>query len=137
MQSNRIEAAGYLVSKPELRYLPSGMKVANVKMGESHSYMGSDGSMQTQTNWHSLCFYDDLADVAMKYEKGNNVFVEGRIEQRRVTPKGERPRTVHEIFVRSSHLIAQPGSPNGKPKEASETVPQEAEPGAQDDWPVA
>jgi single-stranded DNA-binding protein len=56
MQRNRIEAAGYLVSKPELRYLPSGKKVANVKMGESHSYMDSSGSMETQTNWHSLCF---------------------------------------------------------------------------------
>lgn len=127
MQRNRIEAAGYLVSKPELRYLPSGMKVANVKMGESHSYMDSNGSMETQTNWHSLCFYDDLADVAMKYEKGNNVFVEGRIEQRRFTPKGGRTRTVNEVVVRSSHLIAPPQVSNGQPTEAEVTAPQEAE----------
>ena len=30
MQMNRIEIAGFLASRPEIRYLPSGTKVANV-----------------------------------------------------------------------------------------------------------
>jgi single-stranded DNA-binding protein len=32
MQMNRIEIAGFLGSRPEVRYLPSGTKVANVRL---------------------------------------------------------------------------------------------------------
>ena len=34
MQQNRFQVAGYLAATPELRYLPSGMKVANARLGE-------------------------------------------------------------------------------------------------------
>jgi single-strand DNA-binding protein len=59
MQKNRIELAGYLAAKPELRYLPSGTKVANARIGESYRYRDQEGQTQTHTNWHSLSFYDD------------------------------------------------------------------------------
>jgi single-stranded DNA-binding protein len=38
MQMNRIEIAGFLASRPETRYLPSGTKVANARLGESHRF---------------------------------------------------------------------------------------------------
>ena len=105
LQKNRIEVAGYLAAKPEVRYLPSGMKVANARLGESHRYRGQDGQVQTHTNWHSLTFYDDLADVAVTYEQGENIFVEGTIQQRKFTPKDGATRTVHEVIVRACHVI--------------------------------
>jgi single-strand DNA-binding protein len=105
MQKNRIELAGYLAAKPELRYLPSGTKVANARLGESHRYRGKDGQVQTHTNWHSLTFYDELADVAVSYEQGDNLYVEGTIQQRKFTPKDGATRTVHEVIVRACHVI--------------------------------
>ncbi len=105
MQKNRIELAGYLAAKPEVRYLPSGTKVANARLGESYKHRGQDGQMQTHTNWHNLTFYEDLADIAITYEQGENVFIEGTVQQRKFTPKDGVTRTVHEIIVRSSHLI--------------------------------
>lgn len=42
MQKNRIELAGYLAAKPELRYLPSGTKVANARLGETYRFKGGD-----------------------------------------------------------------------------------------------
>ena len=137
MQKNRIEVAGFLASQPTRRYLPSGTPVANVRMGESHTFADGEGKTQTRTNWHSLSFYGKLAEVAVTYEKGDNVFVEGNIEQRQFTPKDGTPRTVNEIKVRSSHLIAPPRLGNGKAKDAEETAPPEAEKGQPDDWPVA
>ena len=77
MQKNRIELAGYLATKPELRYLPSGTKVANVRLGETYRFAGRDGKPQSHTNWHSLVFYNEIADVAMTYEQGENIHVEG------------------------------------------------------------
>jgi single-strand DNA-binding protein len=106
MQNNRVELAGYLTVKPELRYLPSGTKVANARLGETYRFSGTDGKLQSHTNWHSLVFYNDVADVAITYEQGENIFIVGKIQQRRYTPADGGPRTVHEIHVRSCHLIA-------------------------------
>jgi single-strand DNA-binding protein len=107
MQKNRVELAGYIAGKADrVRYLPSGTKVANIRLGESYRYKGKDNQQITHTNWHALTFYDDLADLAMTYEKGDNLFVEGTMQQREFTPADGNKRTVHEVIVKSCHLIA-------------------------------
>ena len=105
MQMNRIEIAGYTAADPEMRYLPSGTRVVNLRLGESHRYSGSDNQPITQTNWHSLTFYNGLAEQAMSYKKGVNLFVEGSVQQRKFTPKDGSERTVHEVVVQSCHII--------------------------------
>ena len=143
MQRNRFEVAGYLSAKPALRSLPSGTRVANVRLGESYRYQDADGKSQQQTNWHNLSFYGDLSRIAMTLDKGDNIFVEGTIEQRQFTPKGDGvQRTVHEIVVRYCHLIAAPRKTNGKgdasATTAEETTVTDVEKGAfdHDAWPV-
>jgi len=105
MQMNRIEVAGYTTADPEIRYLPSGTKVVNLRLGESHRYTGTDKQAATQTNWHNLTFYNTLAEQAMAYKKGINLFVEGTVQQRKFTPRDGSERTVHEIVVQSCHVI--------------------------------
>lgn len=138
MQKNRIELAGYLAARPELRYLPSGTKVANARLGESHHYRGQDGQVQSHTNWHSLTFYDDLADVAVTYDQGENLYVEGTVQQRKFTPKDGVTRTVHEVVVRASHVI-EPTRIQQPSREAADdlAVPEPAEGEPVDaTWPV-
>src|SRR3984893_6339321 len=106
MQKNRIELAGYLGAKPELRYLPSGTKVANVRLGETYHFTGRDGKPQSHTNWHSLVFYCEVADVAMTYEQGENIHVEGSLQQRKFTPADGITRTVHEVHVHACSVVA-------------------------------
>src|ERR1035441_4899394 len=105
MQMNRIEIAGFLASRPEARYLPSGTKVAHARLGESHRYKGADNQAVTQTNWHSLTFYNTLADQALTYEKGANLFIEGTVQQRKFTPKDGLGLTVYELIVQTCHVI--------------------------------
>jgi len=107
MQMNRVVIAGYLSKKPEVRRLPSGTPVANVQVGESVRYADGSGETRELTNWHSLTFYGALAEVAQALKKGDNVYVDGRIEQRQLIARdGSKPRTVHEIVVSQCHLIA-------------------------------
>ena len=133
MQKNRIEVAGYLASKPELKYLPSKIKVANVKLGESHTVRHNDGTTERLTNWYALVFYDRMADEAITYEKGYNVWVEGRFERRTFTPKDGKTRTITEINVQSSHQIAPPRRADAKAvvsvgvESAADGQPQEQE----------
>jgi len=146
MQKNRIEVAGYLASKPSTRYLPSGTPVANARLGESYSYKDADGKLQKHTNWHSLSFYGALSTLAAEYDKGDNLFVEGSVEQRQFAPKSDGvKRTVHEIIVRSCHLITDSRGQNGTATAPASQIQEREElqeidsSGAEDQgdpWPV-
>src|ERR1700733_5975313 len=142
MQRNRLEVVGYLATKPALRYLPSGTPVANKRLGESYRSQDGDRNQLQHTNWHSLSFYGDLSRVAASFEKGDNIFVEGTIEQRQFTPKGDGvQRIVHEVVVRNCHLIAAPRGTTARgattPASGEAAVPDLQEGGTDHDgWPV-
>src|SRR5215475_14229390 len=139
MQKNRIELAGYLAVKPQLRYLPSGTKVANARLGETCRFASADGKPQSHTNWHSLVFYNEVADVAITYEQGENIYIVGTIQQRKYMPMDGSARTVHEIHVRSCHLIAATRLRREERVADSVPIADESISGAhQDDdgWPV-
>ena len=108
MQKNNITLAGYLGADTELRYLPSGTPVANIKIAESYTYRDQQQQEVRHTNWHSLVFYGSLALVAKTYVKGDNIEVDGALQIRQFEGKDRSKRTVYEIVVRTCHLIAPP-----------------------------
>jgi single-strand DNA-binding protein len=131
MQKNRIELAGYLAAKPEVRYLPSGTPVANARLAEGYRYKDRNEQVQEHTNWHSIVFYGELSDIAVGFDKGDNVFVEGTLQTRKFTPRDGSQRTVYEVVARSAHQIVRR---NGKeaasdnaPDTKEQTVPAPAE----------
>ena len=132
MQKNRIEVSGYLAAKPAVRYLPSGTPVATVRLGETYPYV-SQGKAEQHTNWHSLSFYGDLANLALTFDKGDHLFVEGSMEQRQFTPADGSKRTIWELIVHSCHLI-------GDPRPRTATMPAENATDSNGpvsaDWPV-
>lgn len=125
MQHNRFQVSGYLAAKPELRFLPSGTKVANARLGESHRFKGKDQKFETHTNWHRLTFYNELADLATSFEEGDNLFAEGSLQQRQFTPADGSKRTVSEIVVKSCHLIARSRSVHPEAEGAPDVVTPE------------
>ena len=142
MQMNRVVIADYVSQKPEVRRLPSGTPVANVRVGESVRYADGSGETRELTNWHSLSFYGKLADIAQALKKGDNVYVDGRIEQRQLIARdSSKPRTVHEIVVSQCHLIA-PVRRGNKAAEAAIGIDaanrsMSTSAGVENDWPVA
>ena len=143
MYLNRVEIAGYLAKKPEVRYLPSGTPVANARLGQTQRYQDGNQQNQEHTNWHNLSFYGDLSKVALTFDKGDNLYVEGSIEQRQFTPKDGVQRTVTDIVVKHCHLIVAPRYSGNASKPAEEAAAVnghagEHEGGAihDDAWPV-
>lgn len=140
MQMNRVEIAGYLVKKPEVRYLPSGLPVANARIGRTYKFQDNSQQWHERTNWHSLSFYGDLSKLALAFDKGDNIFVEGTIEQREFVPKDGAKRVVNEIVVRYCHAIAQnraAGNGSGQGMQNRESLPDLEGAAVHDnDWPV-
>lgn len=134
MQKNRIEVCGWLAAQPARRHLPSGTAVATVRLGETYSYL-SQGKAEQHTNWHSLSFYGDLANLAATFNKGDHLFVEGTMEQRKFTPVDGSKRMIWELIVHSCHLIGDPRSRTTTLSDPLEKVAA-SDGAAADDWPV-
>src|ERR1700739_3949257 len=106
MQENRFHLAGYLTARPTLRSLPSGMAVANVRLGQTYR-LSRNGLPAEHTNWFSLVFYGDLATLAMELDKGTNVYVEGSFDQRPMTDQQGRKRYSYEVTVQKFFRIGR------------------------------
>jgi single stranded DNA-binding protein len=106
MQENRFQLAGYLAARPTLRSLPSGMAVANVRLGQTYR-LSRNGLPAEHTNWFSLVFYGDLATLAMELDKGTNIYVEGSFDQRPMTDQQGRKRYAYEVTVQKFFRIGR------------------------------
>ena len=142
MQMNRVVIAGCVSKKPEMQHPPFRHSRGQCPGGRERPIRGCSGETREHTNWHSLSFYGKLADVAQALKKGDNVYVDGRIEQRQfIARDGSKPRTVHEIVVSQCHVIALVRRGN---KAAESTAEKNAANGSlstvagvENDWPVA
>lgn len=102
MQRNHIELAGYLGAKPVVRFLPSGTKVANVRLAEGYRYNDADKQEHEHTNWHAVVAYGRLAEILEHFEKGDNILVDGTLQIREFTPADGTKRRVYEVIARTA-----------------------------------
>jgi single-strand DNA-binding protein len=110
---NKVIILGNLGADPEVRALPSGMKVANINIATSESYTGKDGQRVEQTEWHRVELWDNLANIAEQYlKKGNQVYIEGKIRSEEWQDKSGATVRGYRIRATSLNLI---GSRNERP----------------------
>ena len=105
MYRNQVILEGFLGKSPDIRFMPSGDKVANVTLATKEVWKDKAGRPVSSTEWHALVFYAERADRAELYQKGDNIHVEGKIQTRRYTDSAGHPKAVREIIVMRSHRI--------------------------------
>jgi single-strand DNA-binding protein len=93
---NRVILAGNLGADPELRYLPSGDAVANIRLATTDRYKDkASGEFKELTEWHRVAFFGRLAEVAGEYlKKGSPAYIEGKIRTRKWQDQGGQDRRV-------------------------------------------
>ena len=103
---NKVILVGNVGADPEIKTLPSGTKVANLRLATSEKYKNDRGEMQTITEWHNIVLFEKLADVADKYiRKGTQVYIEGKIRTREYTPKDNVTRRITEIIGNTMQML--------------------------------
>lgn len=82
---NKVILVGNLGADPEMRYLPSGDAVANIRIATTDRYKDkATGEMKEVTEWHSVSFFGRLAEIVGEYlKKGSSVYVEGKLKTRK------------------------------------------------------
>jgi len=95
---NKVIIIGNLGRDPEMRYLPSGDAVANLRVATTDKYKDKSGDMQEVTEWHSVAFFGKIAEVCGQYlKKGSQVYVEGSLRTRKWQDKEGNDRYTTEI----------------------------------------
>lgn len=98
--SSNVTLIGNLVDDPELRFTPSGVAMAKIRMAVNRRWRGQDGEWQENTSFFTGTIWRDQAEQAAEsLQKGARVIVSGRLEQRSwETEQGEK-RSVVEVQV--------------------------------------
>ncbi|MGD2132407.1 MAG: single-stranded DNA-binding protein [Maricaulaceae bacterium] len=99
---NKVMLIGNLGRDPEVRKLPSGDPVVNLRIATSEQWRDkATGEKRDRTEWHSVAiFNENLARVAENYlRKGTRIYVEGQLQTRKWQDKDGQDRYSTEIVL--------------------------------------
>ena len=111
---NKVILIGNLGSDPEVKYLPSGVPVANVNLATNDSWTDKNGERQDRTEWHRLVVWRKLAEIVGQYlKKGSKIYIEGRLETRSWDDQSGQKRYTTEIVVNDLQMLDGRGDGRG------------------------
>lgn len=83
MYLNKAMVIGNLTRDPELRALPSGIKVASFSVATNRVWKDKNGVKQENVDYHNIVVFGRQADIVGQYmKKGSSILVEGRMQTR-------------------------------------------------------
>lgn len=108
---NKVILIGNLGAEPEVRFMPSGQAVANVRLATNETWRDREtGESQERTEWHRVVFFGKLADIVKEYlHKGSQIFVEGRIQTKKWQDKDGHDRYSTEIIANEMQMLGARG----------------------------
>lgn len=129
---NKVMIIGHLGKDPEMRYTPSGRPVTTYTVAVSRSWNSADGERHTETEWFNIVAWGNLAEICKQYlTKGQQVYIEGRLQTRRWDDKEGQKHTSVEIVANEMMMLGDRRDANHTAEE--QTPAAEAEPAATED----
>lgn len=122
MSVNKAIIIGNLGADPELKYLPSGQAVCELRICTNEKWTDKQGHKQEKAEWHAVQCWGKTAENAAKYlSKGRQVYVEGRIATRNWEDKtsGEKRYKTEIVAQQLTFLGGGSGSGSGQRSESS------------------
>jgi len=113
---NKVILIGRLGADPEKRQTGMGKSVTNIRLATSEKWTDKQtGAQQERTEWHSVVFFDRVAEIASEYlRKGAMAYVEGRLQTEKYTDKQGIERYTTKIRADVLRLL---GSKNDGPNQ--------------------
>jgi single-strand DNA-binding protein len=103
---NKVMIIGHLGRDPEMRYTPSGRPVTTYSVATSRSWNTSDGDRRSDTEWFNVVAWGSLAEICKQYlVKGQQVYIEGRLQTRRWEDDDGNKRTTVEIVAKEMIML--------------------------------
>lgn len=109
MNVNKAILVGRVTRDPDVRNTASGQAVTNIGLATNSFWTDKAGQKQEKTEFHNIVLWGRLAEIAGQYlVKGQEAYIEGRIENRTYTGKDGAERRVTEIVAENLQLGSRP-----------------------------
>jgi single-strand DNA-binding protein len=104
---NKVLVTGILTQDVELRFTPTGIKTANLRIAIHRKYRSSKTQeIKEETEFITVVVWESSAENCSKYlKKGSRVFVEGRLQTREFVDKNQQKRTITEIRAETVEFL--------------------------------
>ena len=103
---NKVMLIGHLGRDPEMRYTPSGRPVTTFSVASSRSWKTADGDTRSETEWFNIVAWGSLAEICNQYlQKGQQVYIEGRLQTRRWEDDEGNKRSTTEVVAREMIML--------------------------------
>ncbi|EML0364714.1 single-stranded DNA-binding protein [Providencia rettgeri] len=121
---------GHLGQDPEIRYMPNGGAVANLTLATSESWRDKQtGEMKDRTEWHRVCIFGKLAEIAGEYlRKGSQVYIEGSLQTRKWQDQSGQDRYTTEVVVNIGGSMQMLGGNSGNNQAGSQNLRKPQQP---------
>ena len=123
---NKVILVGTCGQDPEVKYMPNGNAVTNVRLATSEQWNDKQtGEKKEKTEWHRVCLFGKVAEIAGEYlRKGSQVYIEGKLQTREWEKDGVKRYTT-EIVVDMQGAMQLLGSkPEGQQQATRQQAPQ-------------
>jgi single-strand DNA-binding protein len=124
---NKVMVIGHVGREPEMRYTQSGKPVTSFGVATGRTWVGSDGERREETEWFTVIAWGSLAEICKQYlTKGQQVYVEGRLQTRRWEDSEGKKHAALEIVAGEMIMLGERREP---------AVQGPAAPAAEGDFP--
>jgi single-strand DNA-binding protein len=139
---NKVILVGNLGADPEVRSLPSGSRVVNMRLACTETWRDKNsGERKERTEWVSVVIFNDgLAKVAEQYlRKGSKVYLEGSLQTRKWQDQSGQDRYSTEVVLQAFNgqlvMLDGPSGEQSSPRQSrpSQTKTPAFEPAGVDD----
>lgn len=135
MNVNKVFLVGRLTRDPEIRTTKSGQSVASISLATNRFWKDKNGQRQDQTEFHNVILWGRLAEISGQYlTKGQECFIEGRLQTRKYTAKDGTERRTTEVVAENMQLGSRPQG--GSANNSTFSSPQAPKPASRNEEPA-
>lgn len=108
---NRVFLMGNLTRDPEVRYIPSGRAVGDLRLAVNRTFQTSDGEKRDETCFVSIVVWGRQAETCGEYlRKGSPVMVEGYLQYDEWEKDGQKFNRLRVVANRVQFLSSPRGA---------------------------
>jgi single-strand DNA-binding protein len=88
---NKVMLLGNLGADPELKMTQGGQAILKLRLATTETYLDKNNTRQERTEWHSVTMWGKRGEALSRFlQKGERIFVEGRISTSSYEKDGEK-----------------------------------------------
>jgi len=124
---NKVELIGNLGADPEVKVMPSGGNVVNLRLATTRRWKDRNtGERKDATEWHRVVCFNRTADIAAQYlKKGSQVYIEGRLQTRKWQAQDGTDRYSTEVVANSLTMLGKKSTDSDTSDTANNSAPND------------